>query len=87
MTRRRAADEHAENMRALAGSGALVDVPRGARCPEHDVRLTSAGACGSCASDHHVGEHLGAPRRTCSRCYPTPVPPITHQPYAERTSR
>ena len=87
MTRRRAADEHAANMAALATSGALVDVPRGARCAEHDVRLTSVGACVSCVANHHVGEHAGKPCHTCSRCYPAPVPPITHTTYADRSTR
>lgn len=86
MTRARAADEHAANMRALASSGALVDVQRGARCAEHDIRLTTVGACGSCAADHHTGEHIGKPCRTCAHCYPTPIPAITHQTHADRTA-
>lgn len=87
MTRQRAADEHAANMRALASSGALIDTPRGARCAEHDVRLTSAGACVSCAADHHAGEHLGDSHRTCARCVPTPIAAISHSTYAERSAR
>ena len=86
MTRPSAADEHAANMRALDRPGALVDVPRGARCSEHDVRLTSVGACGSCIANHHAGEHVGKPCRTCTRCYPTPIPAITHQTHADRTA-
>ena len=41
------------------------------RCSEHDVRLTDAGACSSCAADHLAGETHPAPH--CARC-PTPAP-------------
>lgn len=92
MTRARGIDEHRDNLARMRAAGVLVDVPRG-RCETHDLRLTSAGTCGGCHGDHHAGEHGpdddGVPcaTRTCGHCYPTPVPAITHQPYAERTSR
>lgn len=47
-----------------------------ARCPEHDVRLSDAGACSSCAADHLAGERHPAPY--CARCPPpTPLAPWT----------
>lgn len=92
MTRTRAIDEHTDNLARLRAKGVAVDVPRGP-CEMHGIRLTSAGRCVSCAGDHHAGEHgpdengVPRPKRTCGHCYPTPVPPITHTTYADRSSR
>ncbi len=43
------------------------------RCPEHDVRLTDAGTCPSCAADHLAGEHAD-PAPHCARCTPAAPP-------------
>jgi hypothetical protein len=87
MSQARGIDEHKDNLAQLRATGVLVEVPRGP-CETHGIRLTSAGRCGSCAGDHHADENgVPRPKRTCGHCYPTPVPAITHQPYAERTSR